>query len=418
MMMKLKRLLAALLALLMVLMLAACGGDTASDKKEDPAQSESPSPSASQTQEAESVNEEEVIAFYQEKLAGYTQQIAGLDPDEVVMTVNGEEITAELFLYWLTYDCMYWDYVSRYMYGTELDFDAESGYGIPYREYLKEDATQLLLNYVVLRQHAEEEGVLELTAEQQKEWEDQKAEYLAENEEMGYAYLLAQSGMSEELWASIQTVDCVYDNVCAALNGDPSEEEMQAFIEVKDLLRAKHILIRTAEDGDDGTIVYKSDGTVVNDEDGKPYQGGADQYNAEALAKANDIYAQLQAASSPLALFDELMVFSEDPGSQSNPDGYDFTAGQMVKEFEEATRALEYGEISEPVESDFGYHIILRLKPEVLEDYLTETMNLYLNNWMYNAEVEPMDVFETLDSKVIYENYVAYQEELLAKKGE
>ena len=417
-MMKLKRLLAALLALLMVLMLAACGGDTASDKKEDPAQSESPSPSASQTQEAESVNEEEVIAFYQEKLAGYTQQIAGLDPDEVVMTVNGEEITAELFLYWLTYDCMYWDYMSRSMYGSSLDFDAESSYGLTYREYLLEDATQLLVNYVVLRQHAVEEGVLELTTEQLEEWETQKAEYIAKNGEIGYAYLLSQSGMDEELWTDIQTVDCVYDNVCAALNPDPTEEEMEMYIKQKDLLRAKHILIRTAKDGDNGTIMYKSDGTVVNDVDGNPYQGGADKYNAEALAKANDICAQLQAASSPLALFDELMVFSEDPGSQSNPDGYDFTAGQMVEEFEEATRALEYGEISEPVESDFGYHVILRLKPEVTEDYLTETMNLYLNSWMYNAEVKPTELFEKLDTKVIYENYVAYQEELLAKKGE
>jgi parvulin-like peptidyl-prolyl isomerase len=112
-----------------------------------------------------------------------------------------------------------------------------------------------------------------------------------------------------------------------------------------------------------------------------------------------------------------MLIHSEDAGSQANPEGYEFSAGKMVKEFEDATRALQYGEISEPVESSYGYHIILRLKPDVLEDYLTETMNLYLNSWMYNAKVETLDAFKDLDAKVIYENYVAYQEELLAKMG-
>ena len=163
--MKLKRIFAALLAFVMLLALTACGGDKTDAKNPgtsaSPSASESASPSAGE--EKETVNEEEVIAFCREQLAGYTQRLAGLDPDEVVMTVNGEDISAELFLYWLTYDCMYWDYMSRNMYGATLDFDAESSSGLTYREYLLEDATQMLINYVVLRQHAAEEGVLELT---------------------------------------------------------------------------------------------------------------------------------------------------------------------------------------------------------------------------------------------------------------
>jgi parvulin-like peptidyl-prolyl isomerase len=89
----------------------------------------------------------------------------------------------------------------------------------------------------------------------------------------------------------------------------------------------------------------------------------------------------------------------------------------MVEEFEQTTRDLEYGEISKPVESSFGYHIILRLKPEVREEYLDETMNLYLDNWMYKAEVEYTDAFEQLDVEAIYKEYVAYQEELLAVRN-
>ena len=416
--MKLNRILAALLALIFVFGLTACGGNKAEEEETFPVETAAPSPSASEENTEPAMSEEEQVAFYQEKLAGYTQRLAGLDPDETVLVVNGEEIPAELYLYWLTYDCMYWDSMSRYMNGTELDFAADSGYGISYKDYIAEEAVQMLLSYIVLFQHAEEEGCGELTEEQKNAWNSQVEAYKAAYGEADYQYLLAQSGTQEELFIDIQTCSNIYDNLCVALNGEPSEEEMEAYINYKDILRAKHILLVTAVDGDNGTIVSAADGTVINGADGQPYQGGAEKYNAEVLAKANELYAQLAAAADPIALFDELMhEYSQDTGLQSNPDGYDFSAGQMVSEFEQGTRDLEYNEISEPILSQFGYHIILRLKPEVRDEYLDETMNLYLDNWMYNATVEYTEAFKQLDTEAIYKEYTAYQEELLTVRN-
>ncbi len=56
-------------------------------------------------------------------------------------------------------------------------------------------------------------------------------------------------------------------------------------------------------------------------------------------------------------------IYSEDPGSASNGGLYtNISRGRMVKPFEAAALNLQEGEISDPIESDFGYHIIQLVK--------------------------------------------------------
>ena len=70
--------------------------------------------------------------------------------------------------------------------------------------------------------------------------------------------------------------------------------------------------------------------------------------------------------------FDELIKeYGQDPGTTANPDGYLFTKGEMVKEFEDASYALKENAISKPIETQFGYHIIKRLP---LPDLTVEKM--------------------------------------------
>lgn len=59
------------------------------------------------------------------------------------------------------------------------------------------------------------------------------------------------------------------------------------------------------------------------------------------------------------SFFSKAVLYSEDPGSRSNGGFYKMTRKTpFVKEFKDVAFSLNEGEISDPFETDFGYHII------------------------------------------------------------
>lgn len=151
-----------------------------------------------------------------------------------------------------------------------------------------------------------------------------------------------------------------------------------------------------------------STGGVPTNEDGSAFTGTAEEYNAAVKAKLEDIMAQVKAAPDPAAKFDELMhQYSQDTGLASNPDGYTFTPeSSLVDEFKDTVYGLEPGEISDIVESGFGYHILLRTLPDVNPQYQEEQMLARVQEWTA-LPCSTTPAFDSLDVKTGYANYLA-----------
>lgn len=105
--------------------------------------------------------------------------------------------------------------------------------------------------------------------------------------------------------------------------------------EQPEMVRAAHILLMTS--------------------DPETHQPLSPEKKAEKKKQIEDILKQARAGAD----FGELAKkYSEDPGSKDKGGEYTFPRGQMVKEFEDTAFSLKPGQISDVIETQFGYHII------------------------------------------------------------
>ena len=76
----------------------------------------------------------------------------------------------------------------------------------------------------------------------------------------------------------------------------------------------------------------------------------------DSLEQANSILAE----ANPLNVGQLAQQHSKCPSKAAGGDLGEFGPGMMVKPFEDATVATPVGEISQPVQTQFGYHLIYR----------------------------------------------------------
>lgn len=106
-----------------------------------------------------------------------------------------------------------------------------------------------------------------------------------------------------------------------------------------DEIKASHILIRTK--GSAGPLP----------------QGKKELTEEEAKAKAEEVYKQVIAPGADFAAIAKEESYDQGSATQGGELGW-FPRGRMVPAFDTAAFAMNVGEISQPVKSPFGYHII------------------------------------------------------------
>jgi parvulin-like peptidyl-prolyl isomerase len=165
------------------------------------------------------------------------------------------------------------------------------------------------------------------------------------------AYILAEEGRRRKLedthaykvQSELNDDQVLAGLVTAQVNEETKVDEAEArkyYDEHKESyeeVTARHILIRV-----------KGAPTPV-----KP--GAKELTDEEALAKANDLHKRIVAGEDFATL---AKAESDDTTSSNGGLLPPFSHGHMVPSFEQAAFKLKVGEVSEPVKSQFGYHII------------------------------------------------------------
>lgn len=341
-----------------------------------------------------------------------TYQTSGIARDTVLATVDGQPITAEEIFFWLGQSVVY-----QKEQGNLADDAAWEGEidGKSAVQYVKDDALETAKFYRIIATKAEENGVT-ITDEQKAELDQKFTDLAASMEAQGMTLQMAMDAQGTSEAGFRQVMERSYylaNNLYTKLGEEggplvPTDEDMAAFLEEAGLYRVKHILLSTRRE------------TGEVDASGYPvYENLSEEETAKVKEEADALVAELRAADDKEAFFDQKMNERSDDGRDAEgnlgaPDGYLAEPGQMVAEFETGALALEVGEISDPVKSEFGYHIILRLDADNEESrsyYPNYKMSQLRDQWMEDAEVVLEPAYDEIDVKSFTEKLEAVGED-------
>ena len=292
------------------------------------------------------------IRSYQEDAESediFANALTAYDADTLVATADGTPVYWNEFAYWLAY------IGSQIAYPDEngsIDWYAAEGSEEPLADTLLTNVHDSILQYHILEGMAAEKGI---------EFGEEGEEYVEGMIQDAITSIAGEEGTEEDLKGYLTDyyldmdvlryqgkIQYLYTKLFEELfgaNGEKvSDEDITEYVEENGLMLAKHILYS------------------FTDETGAELDDAA---KAEKKAAAESAVQQLRAITDNEALitkFDEIMnAESGDPGLAYYPDGYVFGPGEMMQEFEDGAKALGDYEVSDPVETTAGYHVILRL---------------------------------------------------------
>ena len=327
----------------------------------------------------------------QERDPSLIHGVTGHDPDEVMLTVDGRDVTLEMYLYGVLYTI---DYISSNFGDSYVDdagllqWDTELESGITLADYVMDEALNTAVMYATVENWEDDYG-LTLTQEQEDAL-DSELDYMAEQlggQEAMEEYLYSR-GLSADTNRRLSRIFYLYGNMQdGAL--DPasplyiSDEVLYQYEGItEDTILADHIFLQLTED---------------------------EEQNQQLLEMMNQFKALLDGAGDDAeTMFNYLAnYYSQDPGRSYYANGYPITKdADYVQEFKDAAFALEEGQYSDVITSSIGYHIVMRkpLRLFVADSYLSGLLTQAIES----ADIQHTELYDTFDVAKFQSDYLTY----------
>ena len=258
---------------------------------------------------------------------GLLCEASGIRPDTVLLSVDGRDVSAQRYLYWLAYAC---DYIADYYDSGEGIQWGDTVSGQSLEDYAKDQALQNAALYATVETWAEDYGCT-LTDEDRtamdREWAARAAQYGGEE---AYLAVLARMGLdraeAEAISGDYYLYEHLYDLYCTEGSElAPAEHDLETFAQEQGYLTVDHIWLSTA-------AVDPADAEAV----------------AACRARAEEAFSKLNGSADPAHDFAVLAAtYSDETDRDQHPSGYTFTMGDgtLPAACEEAAQALEEGHL-------------------------------------------------------------------------
>lgn len=298
--------------------------------------------------------------------------------NKAVAIVNGQDITLGNYekLLYLNKSSM------ESYYGSDI-WSQEIEDGKTYEDMLKEMVLETMIGSEVIYQQAEKDKVAPTDKQVQEQIESFNESI---KDDTDYKKELKNMGIDEEFLKFQFARDLANTNLQAKFEEDTkiSEDEMKKYYEENkddfytDTVTASHILIKTIDD----------DGNEISEAKKK-----------EAKKTAEEALAKVKAGEDFATVAKE---YSEDSSASSGGELGTFGRGKMVTEFENAAFDMKAGEISDIVETEYGYHIIKvtdRVDKQETYDEAKDEIKSTLASEKYTEYVEKLKKDSTIEEK-------------------
>lgn len=252
--------------------------------------------------------------------AAYTFSRVVFEGNNYIASVNGRTITVNDFKDRMNN--------AKKQYSTQMGIDFKTNNGLRTYQDLKKQVMQELVLTRIMLQNAAQENIV-VTDQMVKDEISKIKATSFQNNQFEFEKALKRNNLTEDDLGKMLKEKLTFQNYTDKLFRDNIKISDK---DLKDAYESKKSEFSTKEQVEASHILVKTE------------------------AEANDILKQLKDGKS----FEDLAKqHSLDPGSKGNGGKLGFFGrGMMVPEFENAAFALKTGEISKPVKTNFGFHII------------------------------------------------------------